>query len=95
MWNEGGQWAADHPGPILCGSALSLQVALEPRASESRSSQRALSVLRALRCCSGDLPTLGRTLLAWAFKPGATSRERVQLVHAASTFLAARAPQGW
>lgn len=64
MWNERGQWAADHPGQIRCGSALSLQVALEPRASESGSSQRALSVLRAFRGCSGDLPTLGHALLA-------------------------------
>lgn len=64
MWNERGQWAADHPGQIRCGSALSLQVALEPRVSESRSSQRALSVLRAFCCCCGDLPTLGHALLA-------------------------------
>ena len=32
---------------------------------------------------------------SWGFKPEATSRERVQVVHAASTFLAAQGPQDW
>lgn len=40
-----------------------------------------------------DAPTLRSRPPRWGFRPGAASGERVQVVHAASTFVAAQGPQ--
>lgn len=73
-----GQGARDDCARIRCGSSLAPQVALQPRASGTRGLRRANTRSR---------PP------GWGFRPGAASGERVQVVHAAGTLVAAREPQ--